>query len=107
VDVLLSGLVSYSTARAAGRGGACRRARRPAAAGFRYNSAVTRPATGALVLLVLLAGLPVLASLPNQIGAIRLAGLSLCWWYGGVVVPLLAVLLAVACARGGGRGRPT
>jgi hypothetical protein len=58
--------------------------------------AVTKPAKGVLLLLVLLAGLPLVACLPNQVGAIRLAGLSLLWWYGGVIAPILAVLIAVA-----------
>jgi hypothetical protein len=56
--------------------------------------AVTKPAKGVLLLLVLLAGFPLIASLPNQVGAIRLAGLSLLWWYGGVIAPVLAVLVA-------------
>lgn len=57
--------------------------------------AVTKPATGILLLLAVLAGVPLVACLPNQIGAIRLAGLSLLWWYGGVVAPVLGVLIAV------------
>jgi hypothetical protein len=56
--------------------------------------AVTKPATGVFLLLVLLAGVPLIACLPNQIGTIRLAGPSLLWWYGGVVAPMLAVLVA-------------
>jgi len=70
--------------------------------------AVTKPATGVLLLLVLLAGFPLVAWLPNQVGAIRLAGLSLLWWYGGVIAPILAVLVAVASLPAGappsGRG---
>jgi hypothetical protein len=57
-------------------------------------------------LLVLLAGVPLLATLPNEVGSVRLAGVSLSWWYGGVVAPVLGVLIAAVGARGGrGRGR--
>ena len=52
-----------------------------------------------MLLLGLLAGVPVIATLPNQIGAIRLGGVSVLWWYTGVVAPMLAVLIAAACAR--------
>jgi len=62
---------------------------------------VTKPAKGALLLLVLLAGFPLIAILPNHVGAIRLAGLSLLWWYGGVIAPVLAVLIAAVSAPGG------
>jgi len=51
------------------------------------------------VLLILLAGCPIIAALPSQIGEIRLAGLSLLWWYACAVVPVLAVLVAAAAAR--------
>jgi len=55
---------------------------------------VRKPATGVFLLVVLLAGFPLIASLPNQVGAVRLGGLSLLWWYGGVIAPVLAVLVA-------------
>ncbi len=54
--------------------------------------------TATVLLLALLAGFPLIATLPNQIGAIRLAGLSLLWWYGGVLAPALAVLIAAGSA---------
>lgn len=57
--------------------------------------AVTNRTTGALVLLLLLAGFPLLGALPNQLAAVRVAGLSLLWWYGGVAAPLAAWLVAV------------
>ena len=50
----------------------------------------------ALLLLAVLATFPVIAALPHQSGAIRLAGLSLLWWYGGVIGPMLAAVIAVA-----------
>ena len=62
---------------------------------------VITPAKGAVLVLVLVAGFPLLAALPNQVGAIRLAGLSLLWWYGGLVAPVLAALVAAASASGG------
>lgn len=57
----------------------------------------------ALGLIALYAAFPVIALLPNQIASIRLAGPSLLWWYGGVLAPAVAVLIAVAGI--GGRRR--
>lgn len=51
---------------------------------------------GALALLALLAAAPLVALLPFDVGAIRFHGLSLEWWFCGVVAPILAVPLAVA-----------
>jgi len=62
---------------------------------FRYNAAVTNHAGTVIVLLLLLAAFPVIDALPDQMAAIRLAGLSLLWWYGGVVAPVLAWFVAV------------
>ena len=61
---------------------------------FGYTARVTKPSV--LVLLVLLAASPLVAILPYDTGSIRLLGLSLEWWYCGVVAPVLAVLIAVA-----------
>jgi hypothetical protein len=68
---------------------------------------VTKPTRGVVLLLALLGGFPLIASLPNQVGAIRLAGLSLLWWYGGVIAPVAALLVAGAwlSARAPARGR--
>ncbi|MBI2543699.1 MAG: hypothetical protein HYW16_00445 [Candidatus Rokubacteria bacterium] len=52
---------------------------------------------GLLGLLLILAALPALSLAPFELGAVRIAGVSLAWWYGGVVAPLLAVLLTPAC----------
>ena len=51
---------------------------------------------GIVVILVLLAGGAVLAILPSDVGAVRVAGLSLLWWYAAVVAPVIAVLVTVA-----------
>ncbi|HET8576301.1 MAG TPA: hypothetical protein VFO18_04335 [Methylomirabilota bacterium] len=66
---------------------------------------MTNRTKGVLVLVLLLAGFPLIAALPYQIGAIRLAGLSLLWWYGGVAAPLAAWLVAVVCLSGSQPGR--
>jgi hypothetical protein len=57
---------------------------------------VTNRGTAVLLLLLVLVVFPVIAALPNQMAAIRLAGLSLLWWYGGVIAPVLAWFIAVA-----------
>jgi len=57
----------------------------------RYNAAVTTRTTGVVLLALLLAGFLLIGALPNQAAAIRVAGLSLLWWYGG-------------CARAGDGG---
>lgn len=42
------------------------------------------------VLLLLLAGFPVAAALPNDAASVRVAGMSILWWYGGIVAPVIA-----------------
>jgi hypothetical protein len=57
--------------------------------------------TAITALLVLLAGAPLLALAPAAPGAVRVAGVSLLWWYVGAVAPLLATAVAiVALVRG-------
>jgi hypothetical protein len=56
---------------------------------------VTTRTTGVLLLALLLAGFLLLGALPNHVAAIRVAGLSLLWWYGGVLAPVMAVLVAI------------
>ncbi|HEY3186109.1 MAG TPA: hypothetical protein VGJ70_01455 [Solirubrobacteraceae bacterium] len=51
--------------------------------------------TAITALLVLLVGAPVLALAPAAPGAVRVAGVSLLWWYAGLVAPLLATALAI------------
>jgi len=47
-------------------------------------------------LLLILAVLPALFLAPFDLGVVRIAGVSLAWWYGGAVGPFLAFLLTVA-----------
>ena len=48
-----------------------------------------------VALLVLLAIAPLLALAPFAPGAVRLAGISLLWWYTGLIAPLTATLIVV------------
>ena len=52
---------------------------------------------GRLALVLILAALPALFLAPFEAGAVRIAGVSLAWWYGGAVAPLLAFVLTLAC----------
>jgi len=63
-----------------------------------YDAAVVRLARPALLLL-LLAAYPLIGALPSEAGSIRVAGLSALWWYGAVVAPALAWLVAVVLHR--------
>ncbi len=56
---------------------------------------VTTRTIGLVLLVLLLAGFLLLGALPNQVANIRVGGLSLLWWYGGVLAPTLAVLVAI------------
>jgi len=56
-----------------------------------------RRRTAIAALLVLLAGALLLALTPAAPGAVRLAGVSLLWWYAGLVAPVLATGIAVVC----------
>jgi hypothetical protein len=56
---------------------------------------------GIAALLVLLAVAPVLALAPAAPGAVRVAGVSVLWWYAAVLAPLAATTLAIVLlARG-------
>jgi hypothetical protein len=58
--------------------------------------------TAIAALLVLLVGAPLLALAPAAPGAVRVGGMSLLWWYTGLVAPLLATVIAiVVLVRGG------
>lgn len=62
-----------------------------------------RRRTAIAALLVLLAGAPLLALAPAAPGAVRVAGVSVLWWYVGLVAPLLATGIAIVClVRGRG-----
>jgi hypothetical protein len=56
---------------------------------------LARPA----LLLLLLVAYPLIGALPSEAGSIRVAGLSVLWWYGAVVAPVLAWLTAVVLHR--------
>jgi hypothetical protein len=56
---------------------------------------VTTRTTGVVLLTLLLAGFLLLGALPKQVASIRVAGLSLLWWYGGLLAPVMAVLVAI------------
>jgi hypothetical protein len=56
---------------------------------------VTTRTTGVVLLALLLAGFLLLGALPNQAAGVRVGGLSLLWWYGGILAPVLAVLVAI------------
>ena len=56
---------------------------------------VSTRSTGVVLLWLLLAGFLVLGALPNQTASIRLGGLSLLWWYGGLLAPALGTLVAI------------
>ena len=49
-----------------------------------------------LALLLLLLPLLLLALVPGAPGAARVAGVSLAWWYAGLVAPALATIVATA-----------
>jgi hypothetical protein len=51
---------------------------------------------GIVVVLLLLAGAGVLATLPRGAGATRVGALSLLWWYAAVVGPGIAAAVTVA-----------
>lgn len=52
---------------------------------------------GPLALLLILVALPALFLAPFDLGSVRIAGVSLAWWYGGAAGPLLGFLLTLAC----------
>jgi hypothetical protein len=51
---------------------------------------------GMLTLTLLLVPLLLLTLVPGAPGAVRVAGVSLAWWYAGVVAPTLATIVATA-----------
>src|SRR5882672_11259324 len=59
-----------------------------------------RRRAGVAALLGLLAGALLLMPAPGNPGALRLAGISLLWWYAALVAPLAAVLIVIAVERG-------
>ena len=51
---------------------------------------------GMLALTLLLAPLLLLAAVPGAPGTVRVAGVSLAWWYAGLVAPIVATGVATA-----------
>lgn len=58
-----------------------------------------KPGWAPALLLVLLAGFLLLAAFPDDRAGTRVAGVSILWWYGGVVGPVLAAAVAVLRPR--------
>jgi hypothetical protein len=77
-----------------GRPPRTRVSRTPRGAGEIRIPCVRRRLAG-LALGLLLAGMALLVLGPFDLGAVRVAGVSLLWWYGGVVGPAAAVLLTI------------
>jgi hypothetical protein len=55
--------------------------------------------SSSLLLLAVLVVFVILQALPRDVAQIRLGPLSLLWWWGGVLGPLIAVLAALVPAR--------
>jgi hypothetical protein len=58
------------------------------------------------VLFLVLGGVLLLTAAPFEIGTIRLAGISLLWWYGVVAVPVAAAAVTVTAFIGRIPARP-
>jgi len=56
-------------------------------------SEARRRAIAALLLLVVVT--PLMALAPSAPGAVRLAGVSLLWWYAGLLAPLAATVITI------------
>jgi hypothetical protein len=65
---------------------------------------VDRRFVGTLALLLDVSGALVLGAAPNDVGAIRLGGVSLMWWYGAVAGPALAASVAAVILTSPTRG---
>lgn len=44
---------------------------------------------------------------PLRLGDVRVREVSVAWWYGGVLAPLVALLITIACLRSSRRGTPS
>jgi uncharacterized membrane protein len=66
----------------------------------------TAPQNVAIVMIFLvLGGVVLLTVAPFELGTIRLAGVSLLWWYGVVAAPLVAVTVTAAALLHASRRR--
>jgi hypothetical protein len=61
--------------------------------------------SSSLLLLAVLVVFAIISALPGDVSQIRLGPLSLLWWWGGVLGPLIAVLTALVQA--GARDEPS
>jgi len=68
-------------------------------------SAVRR--AGIAILLLILAGGAAIVSLPQGAGAVRLAGVSVTWWYASGLGPVAAVAVAILALCGSRRAPPS
>ena len=66
----------------------------------RRRGAAWRPILGAVVLALLVAALPVLWLVPASPGGVRVGGVSIQWWYGGLLAPLAGWAVAAWALRG-------
>jgi hypothetical protein len=66
---------------------------------MRAVSTKAKPDGATATLLAVVAGFLALAGLPDDLGSLRLAGISLLWWYGGLVGPVVAVAAALSRRR--------
>ncbi|OGK76974.1 MAG: hypothetical protein A2X50_15980 [Candidatus Rokubacteria bacterium GWF2_70_14] len=63
------------------------------------STSITHLRAAGAILVFLLAAFPLLAMLPNDVAGIRVAGLSILWWYGGVLAPLAAAATATLAGQ--------
>ena len=63
------------------------------------STSINRLRAAGSLLVLLLAAFPLLAMLPNDVASIRVAGLSILWWYGGVLAPLAAAATAALAGQ--------
>ena len=68
-------------------------------------SAVRR--AGIAILLLILVGGAAIVSLPLGAGAVRLAGVSVAWWYSAALGPVAGTLVAILALCGSRRGSPS
>jgi len=66
----------------------------------RRRGATWRPILGAVVLALLAAALPLLWLAPASPGGVRVGGVSIEWWYGGLVAPVAGWAVAAWALRG-------
>ena len=63
------------------------------------STSITHLRAAGAILVFLLGAFPALAMLPNDVAGIRVAGVSILWWYGGVLAPLAAAATAALAGQ--------